>query len=276
MNINWKIKSMMFGLIDAFSLDNALYFIQKNITRESRGDLGKNDKNWFVHKEHLSTLTRPNVFEFGAGKILAQNIFLSQYFASQTVVDLFPMIEIDLVDQAARRISENHPSVAYHAITAIQDLEHHYGIRYLTPMDASKTPFADSAFDACISTRTLEHIPRESIIAIFQELRRILRPDGLISAAIDYSDHYANSDPRIGRLNFLQYSAKEFKRYNHKVHYQNRLRHYDFERIFKSLGYKVVKNDTLDYYPRPERISSEFESDEPTLCAQRGVFLLQN
>jgi SAM-dependent methyltransferase len=158
----------------------------------------------------------------------------------------------------------------------VSDLERSYGIRYLAPLDASRTPFADHAFDACISTDTLEHIPEESIVEIFKELRRTVRPLGIISAVIDYSDHYAYTDRRIGALNYLQYSTEEFNRYNHRVHYQNRLRHYDYARIFAALGFTCIHEEALATAPGPPRIAKEFNRDDPSLCATRGTFLLQN
>jgi SAM-dependent methyltransferase len=146
----------------------------------------------------------------------------------------------------------------------------------MAPLDLRASSFTDGAFDACISTNTLEHIPGSDIVKIFTELRRVVRHDGLLSAVIDYSDHYAHTDARIGPLNYLQYSSAEFAKYNHSVHYQNRLRHYDYLRIFKELGYAIVEDQALDCATPPRRIAAEFDSSHPTLCATRGIFLLRN
>jgi SAM-dependent methyltransferase len=277
MNINWKVKSFAFRGIDTFSLHRTLYFLQRNVTRRSRIELVSGYKSWLVHEHCLSaTLKRPNIFEFGAGKSLSQNIFLSQYCESQTVVDLFPMLDIGLVNDAASTISKQYPSIVYHAMTNISDIERYYRVRYISPFDAATTPFDDDTFDGCVSTDTLEHIPEGAIIAIFKELRRIIRPGGMISAVIDYSDHYSHTDTHIGPLNYLQYSANEFKKHNHMVHYQNRLRHYDYARLFTGLGYLCLRSEAIDIAPPPTRIAHEFQKSEPSLCALRGVFLLEN
>jgi SAM-dependent methyltransferase len=277
MNINWKVKSFAFHKIDTFSLHRTLYFLQRNVTRRSRTCLMAGYKSWLVHQDHLAvTLEHPNIFEFGAGKSLSQNIFLSPYCESQTVVDLFPMLNIDLVNDAVSEISTHFPEIAYHPIANISDIERYYGIHYMSPFDAARTPFDEDTFDACISTDTLEHIPENDIVAIFKELRRIVRPGGLISAVIDYSDHYSHTDRRVGPLNYLRYSTAEFKKYNHTVHYQNRLRHYDYARIFDALGYHCLKNEAADTVPLPGEIADEFRSSDPSLCALRGVFLLEN
>jgi len=276
MNINWEAKSRAFQCIDAFSLHKTLYFAQKYLTRRSQVDISTGYRHWMAHRNNLAALECPDVFEFGAGKNLAQNIFLSQYFRSQTVVDLYPMLNIDLVNDAASQISKCYPSITYKAMENSLYLERYYNIRYIAPLDAAKTPFDDNTFDACISTDTLEHIPVNSILSIFKELRRIIRPGGLISAVIDYSDHYSYTDRNIGPLNCLQYSTDEFRKYNHIVHYQNRLRHYDYARLFGALGLRLVKMEATDIAQLPTRIASEFDQSEPSLRAQRGVFLLQN
>jgi SAM-dependent methyltransferase len=276
MNINWKLKSFAFQCVDTFSLHLILYFARKHITRRSRLDISAKCKSWLVHKENLATLQSQNVFEFGAGTDLSENIFLSQFFGPQTAVDLFALLDIDLVNEAAFQISRRYPEIAFHSMADLSDIERYYKVRYLAPFDAARTPFGDNAFDACVSTDTLEHIPEDSIIAIFQELRRIIRPEGLISAVIDYSDHYAYTDKSIGPLNYLQYSVEEFKMYNHNSYSQNRLRHHDYELIFRGLGYRLIRNEALDMAEMPRRISSHFDQSEPSLCAQRGIFLLQN
>jgi len=277
MNISWKVKSFAFHKIDTFSLHKTLYFLQRNVTRRSRTGLMAGHKSWLVHQNHLAaTLEHPNIFEFGAGKSLSQNIFLSRYCESQTVVDLFPMLNIDLVNDAVSQISTHFPAIAYHAIANISDIERYYGIRYMSPFDAARTPFDKDTFDGCISTDTLEHIPEDDIVAIFKELRRIVRPGGLISAVIDYSDHYSHTDKHLGPLNYLRYSTDEFKKYNHTVHYQNRLRHYDYARIFEALGYHCLVSEAADSVPPPSEIAHEFCRSDPSLCALRGVFLLEN
>jgi len=276
MNMNWKVKSFAFQCVDTFSLHPILYFARKHITRRSRLDIPAKCRSWLVHQENLAALQRPDVFEFGAGTDLSENIFLSQSFASQTAVDLFELLDIDLVNEAALQISKRYPAIDYHSMAGVSDIERYYNVRYLAPFDAARTPFGDDAFHACLSTDTLEHIPETSIIAIFQELRRIIRPEGLISAVIDYSDHYAYTDKSIGPLNYLQYSVEEFKMYNHSSYSQNRLRHHDYERIFRGLGYRFIRNEALDVAEMPLRISSHFDRSEPSLCARRGIFLLQN
>jgi SAM-dependent methyltransferase len=275
MNINWKLKSAVFGIIDLFSLQALLYFLQKNVTRRALVNISEVNKDWVIHLENMENLEAPCILEFGAGKNLAQNIYLSQYFSSQIVVDLFPMLDIDLFNKAALEISKITLRIPYKVSSSSSDIEGNYKIRYVAPLDIGRSPFPDDCFDGSISTNTLEHIPESEVVGIFRELKRIIRPNGLISAIIDYSDHYSHTDKNIGPLNFLRYSTLEFSKYNHKNHFQNRLRHYDYLKIFKELGYQVVEHKSLNKVAPPDCISDEFDVTDVSLCATKGIILLR-
>jgi SAM-dependent methyltransferase len=274
MIIPWKLKSAVFRAIDRFGATGLLYWLQANITKRARLHIGAGSANWQIHREHLATLGRPAVFEFGAGKSLQQNIYLSRYFASQTVVDLFPMLDLQLADAAARVIATLPDGSPYQPIAQLADLAL-YGIEYRAPCDAGSTGLASGSFDACISTNTLEHIPAPDIERICTELRRILRTGGLVSAVIDYSDHYAHTDAGIGRLNYLQFSDAEFKKYNHTVHYQNRLRHGEYLALFKRAGFEVQRSEARKHCAPPATVAARFDATNPDTFATVGVFLLR-
>lgn len=274
MNINWKLKSSAFRVIDTYSLYSVLFMLQKYVTRRSKVDIPDINKNWLVHRENLASLGRPLVIEFGAGKNLAQNIYLSDYTRGQYVVDIVNMLDIDQFNEAARKIAHLKRGW-FKPVRTLADIRELYNINYMAPYDASHMDFDDNALDACISTNTLEHIPRESLVQIFTELKRIIRPGGLISAVIDYSDHYAHTDKNISRLNFLRFSDKEFSKYNHKVHYQNRLRHYDYEEMFAELGFEQLRHEALNKVTLPVAIANVFRTGDPSLPYATGCFLLR-
>lgn len=276
MNINWKLKSFIFSVIDFFHIEWLLYFAQQNITKRSKISIDKVNDFWLTHKENLKSLKQPKIIEFGAGKILQQNLYLSHFVSSQYVVDLFPQIDIKLVNNAAMQISEFAPKLSDPSVANLEELYNKYNIKYIAPLDMRNTKFEDNEFDGCVSTNTLEHIPKEDIIEIFKELKRIIRSGGIISALIDYSDHYAHTDSNIDLLNYLKFSSAEFKKYNHRNHYQNRLRHYHYADIFKNLGYEIVEQECTNFGEPPNKISSEFNQNDPTVFATRGVFVLKN
>jgi hypothetical protein len=81
-----------------------LSFLQKHVTRRSNVHISEIAGEWSTHQINLAILKKPIVLEFGAGRHLAQNIYLSQFFGLQTVVDLFAMLDLVAIDT-------NHPQV---------------------------------------------------------------------------------------------------------------------------------------------------------------------
>jgi hypothetical protein len=273
-NIPWKFKSAAYSVIDRLHLRRFAALASKYVTRRMVVDPGRLPEHFHTHAENIKSLTAPRLLEFGAGKHLAQNIFLSQFAPSQVVIDLDRLLDCRLADEAARVVSRLQ-GIPYHPIRATEDLER-YGIRYLAPQDVASTGLPDDCFDCCVSTDTLEHIPRGSLLRIFTELRRLIRAGGLISAVIGYDDHYAHTDRSIGPLHFLGYGDAEYARHNHRSQYVNRLRHHDFERMFTELGYSIVRSEPSHFAEPPPFVAPQFDAGLKTTFATKGVFLLEN
>ena len=274
--IPWKIKSLIFSFIDYLYLKKLLYFLQKFITKRSRITLLVDSPDWKMHKDALNKYKTKNVvFEFGAGKSLVQNLYLSNFVKKQFVVDLYPMLDLELVNSEREELLEIEKLRSRFKIKNLKDLEH-YGIYYIAPYDATKIHLSDKSIDACISTNTLEHIPRFDIMLIFSELYRKLKNEGIVSLIIDYSDHYAHTDNNISLLNFLKFSDHQWKRYNHKIHFQNRLRHYEYINIFEKIGFKAI-NEDLVYAEKniPSIIYDSFKNYSPTWRATSAHIILK-
>lgn len=47
-----------------------------------------------------------------------------------------------------------------------------------------------------------------------------------------YMDHYSYADRSISQFNFYRYTASQWRWMNPPNHFQNRLRHTDYERLF--------------------------------------------
>ena len=276
MNIPWKFKSLIFRCIDFFDAPKILYFLQKYITKRSQIKLLNINPDWLRHKKALiDHHCTKFIFEFGAGKDIAQNIFLSTVVDRQLVVDLFPMLDIKLVNKVIDSLSKKINLRSDVNIFTLNELNN-YGIDYRSPYDASKTELNSKSIDACISTNTLEHIPFESIKSIFIEIRRILKDTGIVSAKIDYSDHYAHTDSKITRLNFLNFSDSEWKKYNHKCHYQNKLRHYEFKKLFKECGFGVVSEELIfDEKHISEDLRFKFKDNDKSWSATSAHLVLK-
>ena len=101
----------------------------------------------------------------------------------QAVVDINDMLDLELVNAAIEQLGlldvQTHGRVG-----SVEGLKSAYHIDYRAPMDVRDLADTGERFDANISTTTLEHIPREDIAGIWQSMRRILKPGGIVSAII--------------------------------------------------------------------------------------------
>lgn len=276
MNIPWKLKSFIFSVIDFFEAHRTLYFLQKYLTKRSRVGTLNALPIWQKHKKFLQKYGATKIiFEFGAGKTLAQNLYLSDLVEKQIVVDLNPMIDLALVEKVRHQISKLVDLKSDLYIETLQKLET-YGIEYRAPYDAAQSDFNEKSIDACVSTNTLEHIPEESILSIFLKLYKTLKNDGIVTAKIDYSDHYAHTDKTISLLNYLKFDQNDWRKYNHNCHFQNRLRHYDYLKIFKRCGFVVIEEDLVFSESEiPTEIIDAFKNKDETWKATSAHIVLK-
>ena len=164
-NANTKSLTLLLACLKALVLGE-----ERNVTKRSRIGKLNIDPTWNFHKQNLKEYNAyGKVFEFGAGKSLAQNLYLSNTVNDQLVVDLNPMIELRLVENVREQLSGIVALKSNSKIDKIEDFKK-YGIQCKAPYDASKTDLCDRSLDACISTNTLEHIPEASILSIFLNL----------------------------------------------------------------------------------------------------------
>jgi SAM-dependent methyltransferase len=261
--IPWRAKSAAYAALARVG-DRPLWFAQKFVTRRSRVHAAAIKQSWRFHHDQLFALRAERIIEFGAGKSLIQNLFLTQLGLEQTVIDLKPMVDLEQVNAAIDVLEQLGVDLKGHA-NSLDDLESNYGIRYLAPSDMRRTDFSANSFDAVISTNTLEHIPKTSIEEILRESRRLLRPGGIFCAKIDYSDHYSHTDPHISGLNYLKFTESQWARHNHENHYQNRLRHCHHLELLTDAGFEIVEDSVADERSRKGlKLRPELLTGDPT------------
>lgn len=281
--MHWKLKSFAHNLIDLTGSPKLHLFLTKHVTKRSNlwrtkqiSDEARND--WLFHLENLSELNfSGHLYEFGAGKNLGQNFVLTQIASHQTVIDLNPMLDMELINKAYfEQAKYQFDSFKKKRIKDLADLKK-LGISYIAPLDAANTELDTNSFDGLVSTNTLEHIPQDELIEILKETQRILKNKAKVSIIIDYSDHYAHTDKNISLLNFLKYDNNQWRKYNHKSHYQNRLRHNDYKIIFEQLGFYIIKADVTKMACNlPSEIRIKYEKHDSSWSAISGYFLLEN
>lgn len=249
--MDWRIKAAVQRGLSAVHGDSANYFLQRRVTKA----LPLSDKAFqgmvSLAKKHAKNcaiygrkqLGECRFFEFGAGWDMVVPLTLSSLgVMSQTVIDLKPLAKPELIDDTATRLELPRTAGASQGLSAREVLAH-FQVDYRAPCDARQTPFADREFDCITSTDVLEHVPEGDIPAVLKECHRILSDDGLMSVRIDYNDHYAYFDPKISYINFLRYTDRHWHIWNSSLHFQNRLRHSDYEAMITEAGFGIVRED---------------------------------
>jgi SAM-dependent methyltransferase len=241
MQLDWRLKSAAFRVLDMLP-SSLLYAAQRHITNGFY-EIDEISPHWEYHKSALEEAGAKRVLEFGAGRRLDQALFLSTLGIEQTVTDIAPIVDLRLVNSAIRDLKRLGVLKVAREVAHERKLKSIYRINYKAPVDLRRTDFPDASFDACVSSSVLEHIPAKDIPAILAELKRIIRPGGIISARTDYSDHYSRTDRNITEVNHLQYSDRLWRWHSPGNHYQNRLRHGHFRKLAKDAGFETVHDE---------------------------------
>jgi len=228
--MHWKLKCLAFHLLSLPGGNLAYRFAQRNITKTYFTRLTPERLRLYsLHVEHYRR--SPGVaLEFGSGGELLAPLLLSAAGAPEILTyDVTSLANPARVNNIIRQLRQMQPG-NWPEIESLADLWTRYRIRYLAPADVRATDLPDKSIDFVWSTSTLEHIPTDQIRAILAECKRICR--GQMSFVIDYHDHY----PGVSPCHFYRYGARQWRWLNPAWHYQNRLRHGDFARLFSECG----------------------------------------
>ena len=279
LQINWKIKAILYKILSVLKLEKTLFFIQKKITKRAKIDINDIKYYWKNHLKYLKSQKSINIIEFGAGKSLEQNIYLNYEFdnnLSQTVIDLSSMLDIGLFNEANKQIAKvlNINKKPY--VKNINDIKNLFNIQYLAPCDIKEIENKKMVFDSCISSTTLEHLSLKQLSDTFLRLKKIIKKDGIISSLIDYSDHYSHTDRNIGALNFLKFDQNEWKKFNNVYLFQNRLRHQDYRNFFLKHNFEILEEIKGTIGEPPKNISNIFDASDKETYILWGHFLLKN
>ena len=257
--IGWRKKAALFKFFDRMPFGRAIYSgVQRYITHTVPRRFAPTIQTAHIFVDHVRSIAAFEkeknladlaLFEFGAGWDLYSNCVTWCLGAdNQVVYDLNRWARPSQINLALSHLKTDPPPGAVRIpdvllpVTGKFDevLRRTYGINYQAPADAGETGLAVGMIDAVVSTSVLEHIPPDQIERILRECRRVLRPGGIMSHLIDYSDHYAHSDLSITPYNFLAFEDSDWDRFNPNIHFQNRLRHSDYRRLFEKAGFQIL------------------------------------
>lgn len=130
---------------------------------------------------------------------------------------------------------------------------------YLTDGLRSLKAIPSGSVDFIWSQAVLEHVRRSEFLDTMKELRRILRPDGVMSHRVDLRDHLQEA------LNNLRFSQRlwESSIMSRSGFYTNRIRYGEMLELMRRAGFvaQVVGVDRWKKLPTPrKRLAAEFRS----------------
>jgi hypothetical protein len=254
--MHWRIKAAAFRALAALPLGGELHYVlQRRCTGSLPRPQSQLDSYWqaalsllAAWRRHGTGAVPDDVLEIGAGRDLAAPLALVMLGVKRVVAsDVARLARIDLVQHAAaymaRRAGREADFATWAELTAL-------GVTYRAP-DRLRAPYGD-AFTCTCSNAVLEHVPRGELPGLLQGLKAATRPRGLSIHHIDYSDHFARSDRRLSRFNFLTFTDRQWSKYNSVLQHVNRLRHCDYLRLFREAGFTIAEERQVMGEPTAE------------------------
>jgi len=241
--LNWRLKCGAFQILEHLPGGGFLYRVAQQFVTGTHL-FAVTDAYLRIHRFHVAQYGRVHpgrVLEFGGGRHFLSPLLLSNAGATEVLVyDIQRLSSPAQINHTIRQLRGRVPG-EWPEIRDWPDLERIYRIRYLAPGDARNTGLGSACVNFFCSTSTLEHIPAADIRSILAECSRIAVPRAVFSNIIDYADHYHYADAGISLFNFYRYSERQWRWLNPSNHFQNRLRHSDFEKIFRDSDWKSVE-----------------------------------
>jgi hypothetical protein len=268
--MDWRLKALAFRALDFPGGVHAHYFLQRHVTRNWPRPAATLDALAGIARRAVEDYAGhaggipASVLEIGAGRDLAVPLALRSLGVKTVIAsDVARIARLDLIQHAADRLLAGQLE-----LRSFDDLER-FGISYRAP---DRIGPDTGRVDCSCSNEVLEHVPPDQLSDLLAGLRTVTK--GLTTHSIDYSDHYARSDPGISRLNFLRYSDKEWRPFNSGKQYVSRLRHSDYLRLFRQAGFTILEQSTVAGDPPSDvrsNLAARFRGYEPAdLFAVKG------
>jgi SAM-dependent methyltransferase len=200
----------------------------KGITRYYRDGLaGRLDAaDWQLQHHHRSE----RILEVGCGRDLHLSLTAAIRCGKQAIAyDVQPLADLELVNFTLEALGAQ-------PVTGLDQLATRYGVSYQV---ADGIQLLTERYDAVASTASFEHIPERALRELVPHLASVLREGGVVTAEIDYRDHWSFIAP-VPPDHFYRLSERAFARINTPRMFQNRLRPSDLAALFEANGFRCL------------------------------------
>ena len=242
--MNWRAKAIAFRFLSVVPGGSRIHFFAQ---RYLTGTLPRPHKHVCQLLEWARTtisdftahsavaIEQSTFYEVGAGRDLCVPLSLRMLGVRQVLTsDIERLAKLAMVNHAAKCLCADfgRATMSFSSWQEVQD----FGVEYIAPY---RSLGKRCSIDAWISNEVMEHVPAEALPALLSDGFKILKPGGLAIHAIDYSDHFARGTD-LSRYNFLQYSSAQWRPFNSRIQFVNRLRHSEYLDLFRAAGFELV------------------------------------
>lgn len=260
------------------------YSIWSKLNLFVHGGMNRPDYAYGVFQQHFerSPFSRKDggfvALELGPGDSLLSAIVATAHGASGCyLVDAGAFATEDMSayrDMAKYLRSRNLPAPDMDVVSDLPGVLAACKAVYGTQGLISLRDIPSESVDFIWSQAVLEHVRRHEFLQTMQELRRVLRPDGICSHRVDLKDHLG------GALNNMRFSSSwwESDRVARSGFYTNRLRYSEIIELFRQAGFavEVLAIGRWPAVPTPSHaMAGEFHglSEEDLLIKEFDVLL---
>lgn len=186
-------------------------------------------------------LSGRTILELGPGDSLASAVFGRACGAAETLlIDAGDFARHDVaLYRAMARLADKAglPAPALEGAVDLNDVLGRCSARYLKEGVQSFNTLRAGSVDLIWSHSVLEHIPLLELPLLMHEMRRVLKPGGLMSHNIDFQDHLAHA------LNSLRFSEASWEGplMRDAGFYTNRVRALTMHEMMRDAGFEIVQ-----------------------------------
>jgi SAM-dependent methyltransferase len=134
-------------------------------------------------------------------------------------------------------------------VLAAPDFETVYRLlnfRYLVQADGALDAIPDGHLDLIVSSDVLEHVHAAAVPNLIAEMKRVLKPGGVVAHRIVPFDHLKIYDKSAHDKQYLQFSDEKWDAwFANDVQYQNRIQHSEWLNLIEAGGFDVETADVL-------------------------------
>jgi SAM-dependent methyltransferase len=221
------------------------YAFWKSVGVFRRGRMDSADYSFKIFKLHLQRAYPEGpppqlvVLELGPGDSVASAVVGCGYGVKRTYlvdVENIAIKDIDFYRSVASKMSGqglNAPDLS--GAASFEEVLHICNAEYWTNGNSSLRQIPTGSIDFVWSHSVLEHVRKNELETMLQELKRVLKPGALSSHNIDYQDHLD------GALNNLRFSDQvwESALFSESGFYTNRIPAVTMHRMFKTAGFEI-------------------------------------